>query len=103
MYAASRDHCMLAGCDRPIESCGLCDPCYQLALKLIRLGKTTREELEQRGLILPPRHRQPSSPLTLALIESRAADAKETDEKTSKPKVKREAAVKVPAKSSRRK
>lgn len=101
MYAASRVHCILPGCDRPTEACGLCDPCYQLALKMIRSGKTTRAELEERGLILKPRTRTPSSPLTLALNESRAGDAKATAPKTKRTATK--AKAKVATKPSRRK
>lgn len=42
-------------CTRQPKHCGLCDACYQAAVRLIRAGKVSRQELEDQGLILPSR------------------------------------------------
>ncbi len=48
--------CLAPDCDGFDEGRrGLCANCYAQALRLIELGKVTREELVERGLMLPSR------------------------------------------------
>lgn len=42
-------------CNQKAIRCGLCGTCYHAAYRRIRLGQVSREELEDEGLILPPR------------------------------------------------
>lgn len=42
-------------CDNDAGYCGLCDACRQAAYRMMRSGKATRKELEEKKLILPAR------------------------------------------------
>jgi hypothetical protein len=45
--------CLIEGCERKVRSRGLCSCCYTAAKNAVKVGKTTWEELERRGLSLP--------------------------------------------------
>ena len=45
-------------CSREAIRCGLCIPCYQAAYREMKEQNVTRQQLEEAGLILPPRRGQ---------------------------------------------
>lgn len=45
--------CLVKECKRMSKQRGLCTSCYLSALKLIKIGKTTDDELVNRGMINP--------------------------------------------------
>lgn len=45
-------------CGREALSRGLCSSCYQSAIRVIKSGDATDEQLVERGLILPKKKKQ---------------------------------------------
>jgi thymidine kinase len=76
MFAPSKDHCMVANCDRPREVRGICASCYRSASRKVRLNETTWDELEKLGIVLASKHGTTKGALTTALNEARELAAK---------------------------
>lgn len=74
--------CIIEGCGREIAPNGgkprgfrgLCKRCSVTAVKAVKLGKVTSEQLVEMGLMLPPSTRRgrygPRSPFSLALTKA---------------------------------
>lgn len=69
MNPPDAETCIAPGCVRKRRSRGLCQPCSQIACRLIREGTITDEELVDAGLLLPVKAAGPklSNPLRLAV------------------------------------
>ena len=69
----AEDRCL--GCEEPNADrqirVGLCPACYQMALKAIRAGKITRNDLIREGRMLPrrPGGRKPDNPFRRELSQ----------------------------------
>lgn len=64
--AASRNKCLLPGCER-LEDCrGDCRSCYQMLQRAFKAGELTEEEAIEAGLILPARSKS-QSPVSAAI------------------------------------
>lgn len=48
--------CLIECCEREANSRGLCWPCYQSALRLVKSGKTTWDELVNMGFVKKSKH-----------------------------------------------
>jgi len=51
----SKEDCLIKGCDNLAHTRGLCPKHYQKYVYRVKKGKTSWEELERLGLILPPK------------------------------------------------
>lgn len=49
------EKCLRPGCENLEEARGLCNSCYAAALRYVRLGKVTWEQLEKEGKSKPRR------------------------------------------------
>lgn len=63
---------MIDGCDREIEARGLCHSCYQVALRKVKEGVVSWENLVDMGLALKTEATK-RSPFSKALDVKRAA------------------------------
>lgn len=69
MSNESEKTCLMPECtDANVKLRGLCTGCYQSASRLIRMGKTTWQELEERGQALPANQGRPGTPAHRAIM-----------------------------------
>ncbi len=61
--------CLTSYCDRAAKSRGLCERCYQLARYAVSKGRTTWQELEDKGFISPGKKPCPFTVAFNAVIE----------------------------------
>jgi hypothetical protein len=55
MAKENNGKCMTTDCDREVYSRGICRQCYVSARDLISGGKSTWDDMEKLGLVLPSR------------------------------------------------
>jgi len=77
---------MIQGCNRAIRMRGLCNGCYTAARKYVTRGWACWQSLEQLGLILPARTRQPG-PFHIAYEAAIAAKKKDSPAQRRKRKL----------------
>lgn len=71
MPKTAKEICLMPECKSPQKYRGLCESCYQSASRLIRLGRTTWETLEEKGWAYPANSGAPlSNPASKAILGS---------------------------------
>lgn len=67
--------CLIEGCNRKAKTRGLCDPCYQAALQVVKKRKATWDQLINMGLAKPATKISTAGagPFSVALAAKKAA------------------------------
>lgn len=77
---ATKETCIVKGCDRPARSRGLCNSCYTSALDAVKSGRTTWPKLIKAGLALDI----PRNPLAVAIDGLEETGRQNAAQRTSK-------------------
>jgi len=70
----AKNECMITGCDRKVETRGVCGTCYNAARKLVQDGQACWQDLETMGLVKPT-HGPSKNAFRIAFLSATSAKA----------------------------